>query len=344
MTIFAPFSKYLPRAFRLSGLNDGGKDVAREEIEGLAAEGVVIPAGEDGDELERGKDEDVLPAASGGVIGGNGLVAELKRAQPPLIAVAIGFEPRGKFTCLDVVFGGVSDPGFADDLFIMPVAAMEKEAAEFGHVAREEGESAGGVENAGTPFAPAVVGDAEGLEEKATGEFRGGKLSAAVDEFAEEQRDGAVVFEFGSGWCDDGFCELVFDEVIAVVQRGHVVARIGIQVGPLFPLQTRSHGEEMFESEIFARAIGEERGVFGKEIGNFFINAADELLIDGDADEDGINGLGDGAHLVEDSGIEIERGAGAIATGKIFFDDELIVFDDEDAVDVAIGAVADARE
>jgi len=100
----------------------------------------------------------------------------------------------------------------------------------------------------------------------------------------------------------------------------------------------------MLQANRVSFPIRKDVGVFGKESGDLFIYASDQFLIDGDTDQNGIDALRGGMNPVQRVPLINLVPAIFFLPGKILFNDEFAVLDDQDAMDVLVGAILDLCE
>ena len=128
-----------------------------QHIEWLNPQFVVIPTGKDRDQLKGRKDNNELSTPTSGMIGRNHPLMHVKGTQPPLIAVPVVFVPRRELPRIHIIPGRVCDPLFADDLFSLPAATVQKELADLCHIPWPQNKTAPRIQNTPALLQPAVV-------------------------------------------------------------------------------------------------------------------------------------------------------------------------------------------
>ena len=105
------------------------------------------------------------------MIGRNHPLMHLKGTQPPLIAVPVVFVPRRELPRIHIIPGRVCDPLFADDLFSLPAATVQKELADLCHIPWPQNKTAPRIQNTPAPLQPAVVRYSKGIKQEAFGKL-----------------------------------------------------------------------------------------------------------------------------------------------------------------------------
>src|SRR5438093_450576 len=117
----------------VSGLSHRRQDVLLQHLDWLGPQCIVVPAGEDGHQVEVWKDKNKLPASASRTIGRDHALTHTKCPQPPLIAIFRGQPPR-RSARADTRLRRFFDPRFTDNLLALPAPAMQHERTNFGHV------------------------------------------------------------------------------------------------------------------------------------------------------------------------------------------------------------------
>jgi len=299
-----------------------------------------IPTGGYDNEVQAGEDKNELPAITTRVKGFHRLLANFEGVEPPLVSI---FAVRRLFS------GRFPDPIFTDDLFSLPASLVQHDGADFGHVARTQIETASSMNGAirKSPL-PGRVGDAERLKKVGLGKFICGDPRGFADDFTERDGNGAIIGEFRARCSDNGTVKEKAHGIIGVIHPVTIIARISDGNFVLVPGQASRHGKKVSQTDfVFARRLREEGG-------DFFVHAANQVLIDGDADEDGTHTFRRGLQRMECVAV-----MGLILTvpvrflfeglsndwldsGRILLEDEFIASDQKDAVDVCISVSIDA--
>jgi hypothetical protein len=143
-----------------------------------------------------------------------------------------------------------------------------------------------------------------------------------VDDLAQDDGTAAAIEEFRAGHRDYRPLEDISDRVLAVIHRDMIVAGVAVGIRPFVPGQARRHGQQMFQANRVSRPIRKDVAVFREKAGDLPVDAADEMLIDRDPDQDGIDGLRRRVDLMERIARENPMPAVLQLTGIVSLQDE----------------------
>ena len=230
-----------------------------------------------------GMTRDELAAATLRATGRDLAPTRLKLSQPPLITI------RG---IRRVLFQGFFEPTLAHDLLSLPATALQNEQANFCHVARPHRKTTTGLDNPIGIFQPRTVRNAQRTKEMAFGKLVRPQPGSFGDDLSENNGKAAAVSKPRPGRCDDWPFQRISHRVFASIHGHVIVASVVVRVRPFVPGKSHRHGKQMFQANGVSLSICKNVGVFRKRRGDLFIDAADELPIDGDPDQNGGDALG----------------------------------------------------
>src|SRR5439155_14068182 len=98
------------------------QDILLQHLDWLEPQRIVVPAGEDGHQVEVWKDKNKLPASASRTIGRDRALTHTKCPQPPLITI-FGGHPACMASSADTRLCGFFDPHCADNLLAVPAPA-----------------------------------------------------------------------------------------------------------------------------------------------------------------------------------------------------------------------------
>jgi len=309
-------------------LCDGGEEgFVVEDVGG----GVWFGAGaqDDDDELLTrvdvemlAKDSDALEGAlMNGVASGEG---------PPEVAVVHGLATN------DVSGAGFAEPAFGNDALTVENAVLLNEQAEAAIIAQGCAEAAAGEPHSTGRFEPpgGILLHAEARPEslrKISGERL---VGGAFEQRSHEEGFASAVIPDGAGSTGPGQSVHVGDDGAGFLRQLEFeeLSAIGLGVGVgLVPLHSGSHLQDIANADALVSATLELGDVTGQRV----VEAGDEALLQGRADERGGKGFRDG-----------EGGPAGLRAGAEFvvFEDYFAVLEDEQSGDAIVSEVVEEVE
>ena len=163
-----------------------------------------------------------------------------------------------------------------------------------------------------------------------------------MDDFSQHDRYAAIIVEFRSRRRGNRAFQDVTYRIAAGVHHDVIVVRVGVGTRPLVPGKSGCHRQAVAQADRALFRIGKQVGIFGKKGRYLLVDAANQMLVNRDPDEDGIHALGRRRHIMQRGPFEVPERSALVPAREVSFHHELAVFDDQHAVNVLVGAVVDA--
>ena len=202
------------------------------------------------------------------------------------------------------------------------------------------------MDHLGIDVVPLVAGDAQGGEKDLRGIGIHPLPRRLADDLPQQVGVAAVIVPGRARRRHQRLGQDVLDRIGYPEELDQIVPVVAVGQFHLVPLQPGAHGQQVFQRDPVLGAVP-QIGVLGKVVKHFVPDAPDPPLVDGDADQRRGHALGHRRQIVPPVPVKLDEVAAKLVAGivpgvatKVLLEHELAVLDDQQAVDIGVGAVA----